>query len=679
MSECNDKRYRDLIHAWELGLLSDDERREFELHLMECPACFEDVQRFRREAEALRTDASVADRLQSLVRPVKPGRYRRLIPLAVAAAAVIALLIIPWRISFTPTDEVTALENRLLIVPFQDMPGADSSSGWGMAVAALLRTDFEESDYIRVIAGSRLNDARNLLKDSSRTDTSSPAALDIGRHLNARWTLTGSVMASRGQIVVVSQLMDTRSGEILAVQNESSGSDGSIFDLVDRLRISIENSLAIPVASIEEPDRPVADVTTTSEEAYLAYIQGVDLFQQYRIPEAARLFEEAVALDSNFAMAYYYLSRTKDRSLIRRAAALSDRAGRRDRMLIESRLAQVDGDADEAIRLLTLMTGQYPDEKEAFYNLGRLLYYRAEFEDAIEALKRATSIDPLYKPAYNLLTYAYSMTDDFEQAAVAINKYIELAPDEPNPYNTRGDLYARFGMLDQAADAYRQSLTVRPDFHLSLSFLGYMYLYAGDYVRADSCMGALATVDDPMWQSSARLYQVYLPMRKGRYREAIGMLREFISAETAADSVATPSLTYKYGLLASLYEATGNIPEAIATLDRAEEMYAQVFGGSISEFTHYRLYLYGQSGNMAGIEALLLSIEPTVDTDARAYFTYWYGRGTEAFGTGAFDSAAVYFRQSTARLVEKKRTRVLCRQVHVRRRLIARGAPGGSG
>jgi hypothetical protein len=53
-----------MLHAFELGQLGEEERDRFELHLLSCDYCFDQVARFENVASLLRSDADV----QQLVR-----------------------------------------------------------------------------------------------------------------------------------------------------------------------------------------------------------------------------------------------------------------------------------------------------------------------------------------------------------------------------------------------------------------------------------------------------------------------------------------------------------------------------------------------------------------------------------------------------------------------------------
>ena len=58
-TSCTDPRSGALLHAYELGILSEEDTQRFEAHLIVCDSCFEEVKRFTARSDLLRTDVEV--------------------------------------------------------------------------------------------------------------------------------------------------------------------------------------------------------------------------------------------------------------------------------------------------------------------------------------------------------------------------------------------------------------------------------------------------------------------------------------------------------------------------------------------------------------------------------------------------------------------------------------------
>lgn len=105
MSKCTDRHLGDMLHAYELGILEEDDQREFEAHLLVCDQCFERVQALLPQAALLRH----APEVEAIAREaVKKGEaedkssvslVRRLVSTPVvrylAAAAILIVAAVP--------------------------------------------------------------------------------------------------------------------------------------------------------------------------------------------------------------------------------------------------------------------------------------------------------------------------------------------------------------------------------------------------------------------------------------------------------------------------------------------------------------------------------------------------------------------------------------------------------
>ena len=128
--------------------------------------------------------------------------------------------------------------------------------------------------------------------------------------------------------------------------------------------------------------RAIASVTTSSLPALKAYLVGEQAFRvgEYRAAEA---FQQAVGQDSLFALAYYRLAAAAEYAAFRSDIATgdgerlrySDRLSSRDRALVDASLAVRRGDANEAERLLRSYLGRYPDDVQAWFDLGEVLFH----------------------------------------------------------------------------------------------------------------------------------------------------------------------------------------------------------------------------------------------------------------------------------------------------------------
>ena len=66
MAGCTEQETGDLLHAYEIGALSEADVERFEIHLMHCEHCYEQVKDFQREAALLFEDSEVKEAVRGV-------------------------------------------------------------------------------------------------------------------------------------------------------------------------------------------------------------------------------------------------------------------------------------------------------------------------------------------------------------------------------------------------------------------------------------------------------------------------------------------------------------------------------------------------------------------------------------------------------------------------------------
>lgn len=609
---CTDMRYSAMLHAYELGMLSDDDRLGFQAHMLSCRHCFERAQKLEAISELLRTDPDVREvpRLvvsqgerqneQATAQTVIHRRSRfwpAMVPASLVFVTVLIILILkPWHFEIRPTQEAIATENRVAILAFENLATPGDPQNFGAIAGNLLIADLSESSYLQVVSIQRMQDIARQLGKSEGDLADDKLASQVARKAGARWMVTGKVLSVEPQIILVAHIVEVSSGDLISSKRIDGGVNEDVFSVVDRLTVGVKDALSLPSEARQEPDPKVADVTTHSAAAYRYYLEGVVSYQRYFGNEAAAAFRKALEIDSNLAMAYYYLSYVGDASAIDRAVALSNHTTVRERHYILSRKACLEGDYDQAIAELKLALDRYPDDKEAYYLTGICYAGKLDFDGAIANYRKAVEIDPLYKVAYNQMAYVYDWKGNLDSSLQAIDMYASLAPDEPNPYDSRGDILSRRGRLQEAAQSYARALQIRPDFKASLYKLGKSNLLLDQYAAADSCFRALATCDDPPWRASGRLALSYSSLRLGMFNNAIKLLNEG-QALTNKESVdiADPSFAFVRSLA---FEERKQLLPALAEMEQAVRASDRLFPSDKTFSRHLLVHLLAQTGSI---------------------------------------------------------------------------------
>jgi tetratricopeptide (TPR) repeat protein len=237
-------------------------------------------------------------------------------------------------------------------------------------------------------------------------------------------------------------------------------------------------------------------ITTTSDEARQLYLKGRDLSEKLRATDAHAYYEQAVAKDPNFALAYVGLANTSATTkdfiaAASRAAALAGQVTEGERHIVLGLEAAMKGNAPVVLSHYTELVRLFPNDERAHNLLGNLYFGRQDYDAAIQHFVKATTINPSFSQPYNQLGYAYRFIDKLPDAETAFKKYIELIPNDPNPHDSYAELLMKMGRFDESIKAYEKALSLDPNFVASYVGIGNDHLFAG---RPDQARAAFARI-----------------------------------------------------------------------------------------------------------------------------------------------------------------------------------------
>lgn len=661
MSECIDKKYEVMLHAYVLGLLSEDDRLEYEMHLLNCRHCSQRAYQALQVSQMLLLDPDIRDHIQrytseesDLLKKAPAGKFDiksickpKVIPgLIIFVSILIVLILKPWGIEIHPTNEASAYESQLAIMPFEYAEELADSLLLSEILTSLLITDLAESQYVRVVSDQRIKDILSLFDLENNRFINKNLALKVAKESKSKWLLMAKIIRTEPVITLSFKLVDAESNEILYINDISGKPDETIFALIDNLTYAIKDALSHQKPESRDFDRPISSVTTKSETAYRNYIEGVNSYNKCFWSESTNSFRKAIEHDSALAMAHYYLAQLHTDTLrdyyTNKAVHYSENASGKERYFIHSMSAEYRGLRDSSILILQELLRHHPYEKRAYFLLGVMHTYEGAYEKARNCLNQAIELDPFYKAAFNQLIYVYDGMDDFRNTILAIDKYMDLAPNEPNPYDTQGEIYARNGMIDKAITSFQTALKLKPDFYPSLINLGKMYIYNGEYDKANSCFTQITELNNYTHRAQGRLYLAIVPLYQGNFNLALELLDAGIKAD-GQDQAGNLSV-FKYALKSQIYLQMNQLKEATNSYAMCflRDPKSSPIGWDWILGNH--IYTLVQTGKVKLAEMYAINWKKDLDKNSKKYpANYWLGRGYIEKAKGNLRKATDHF------------------------------------
>ena len=412
--------------------------------------------------------ARMRDDPTAIARPAKANAVSTLAPLgvarsiprkrrrwAIAATAVIVtsmavLALGPWR---------TGNEPSVAVLPFLDLSplGDRAYLGDGMTEEIL--------NALARIPGLRVASRSSAFQFRGGVDVR-----EVGRQLNVAAVVEGSVRLDGNRLRVTAQLIETRQGYHLWSQEYNRGMD-DVFAVQEDIARMVASALGDEL--LEDVTRPLVPRGTQSTHAYDLYLRGRHDWNG-RTTEgmwrALRAFQEAIALDAEYASAYAGLSDTWQ--LLPDYGNVPAREG----------LAHAKTAALRAIALDSTLA-------EAYASLGAILDdYDHDWQGAERAYRRAISLNPKYATARQWLALHLANAGRSDEAADEIERARRLEP-LSRIINTAVGAVRYFARDYASAIAeYRAVVDQSPDFAIAWALMGRVFLVQGN---ADSAITSL--------------------------------------------------------------------------------------------------------------------------------------------------------------------------------------------
>jgi len=264
----------------------------------------------------------------------------------------------------------------------------------------------------------------------------------IGSRIIARENISamlgGSIAALGTQYVVAIDAINCATGDTLAREQVTAASKETVLPAVGKAASNLRGKLGESLSSVQKFNTPVTEATTSSLEALKAYAAADEMRNGGGEAESIPLFQHALELDPNFAMAHARLAAVynnvgeEDKSLeeARKAFDLRERVSDRERFYIVDHYYTASGDIAKDKENLELAIKAYPNDSTAFGNLALEynLYY-ADFEKAIAMANECTRLEPNAPFGYLHAALGYTALSRVEEARSILKRAVEAKAD----------------------------------------------------------------------------------------------------------------------------------------------------------------------------------------------------------------------------------------------------------
>ncbi|MCX6575120.1 MAG: protein kinase, partial [Candidatus Aminicenantes bacterium] len=456
---------------------------------------------------------------------------KRLMIPAIILISVVFIGIVLWK--FLPRKEAVPspkIKNSIAVISFENQTGDKAFDYLRKAIPNLLITSLEQRGGLYVVTWERMADLLSQIGKKNAETIDRESGFRLCRKEGIEAIVLGSFIKAGDMFATDVKVLDVETRKMLkSASSRGEGADSILRIQIDELSRGISAGIGLAREKIEAERTQVADVTTSSMEAYKYFLKGSEEFDKMYYIDAIKSLEKAVELDPEFAMAYFILGNTQGalgsiqagNEAIKKAKALAHKVTERERLYIEASYANtIERNRESRNRLLQEIIQKYPREKIAHYWLG--VEYRGtnNYEMAIEEQNKVLELDPDYGEAHNELGYCYLALRNFDKSIEHFQKYASLNPQDANPLDSLAEAYFLMGKLDEAIAKYKEALAVKPGFLTSNYCIAYIYALKEDPAEAMAWLEAfISQAPNAGWKGAGYAF-------KGFYLSWLGSLNK---------------------------------------------------------------------------------------------------------------------------------------------------------
>lgn len=354
-----------------------------------------------------------------------------------------------------------------------------------------LNVALRQSPFLNILSEDKIAANLKLMTRPPNSALTADLAREVCQRSESKAYVDGAIAALGNEYVIGLKGVNCQTGDVLAREQVTAGSKEKVIAAVGDAANKLRSELGESLTSVQQYDVPLEQATTASLDALKAYSLAYHESNTGAYLAAIPLYQQAVAKDPQFAVAYAHMGQAYANSgqddlavnSIKRAFELRQRASDLERFYIDTRYSElVTGDVNKRIEILHLWKRMYPRD----------------------------SIPP------NDLAAEYTDMGKYDRAVVEAQDEVRLAPNDHTGYELLGVSYLGLNRFAEAKAVRQQEIAQKIDYHWD-----HIDLYGLAFQEHDS-----AAMHRELEWARGNKYESLMLRAAGGYLASIGKLRE---------------------------------------------------------------------------------------------------------------------------------------------------------
>jgi eukaryotic-like serine/threonine-protein kinase len=372
---------------------------------------------------------------------------------------VLTLALVGYRYLRRPA----ALTDRDTIV-LAEFENVTHDSVFDITLRQGLAAELDQSPFLNLLSDQQVASTLAMMLRPKDGRLTAELATEVCQRTGSTAMLRGTIAQLGNTYLLTLKAVNCVTGQTLASTDARAVNKDHVLEALGILATQIRSKLGESRSSVQRFAVPLESVTTASLEALQAYSLGVRDLVAQRDPEAMALFERAISIDADFAMAYLRLGTlqfnkdelTNAAANLRKAYALRLRVTERESLHIAANYAAVvTGNLEDSRKTHELWVQLYPRDWRAIENLGTIYTFLGKYEQSLSSMHTAMQLAPAAAYNYSNLVIDYLHANRLQDAQATAAEAKALHLDSPF---THANLYLVAFLQHDAAAMQREVL-----------------------------------------------------------------------------------------------------------------------------------------------------------------------------------------------------------------------------
>jgi serine/threonine protein kinase len=369
---------------------------------------------------------------------------------------------------------VTGNEHSLAVLYFENLSGMKEDEYLRDGITEDITTELSKIKGLKTFSRAVVLPYRDRLVTAGQ----------VGRELGASHVLSGSLRRAGNRLRINTQLVDaTTDFPMWSERYDREMED--VFAVQDEIASKIAAALRITLSPQEQ--EALAAKPTESLQAYDLYLRGRNFARRVvrqNLQLALQMYENAVSLDPNFALAYagianvcaqYFTHYEKQEDWIERAKAAAKKAsasggGEPEILVAEAWIDVAEGRSDTAIAKVRAAIQHDPDVDGGYYLLGRALFVSGRFQEIVDMMEEALAhagenynVSVTINNALGALGKTEALRNFLHRQIAVFEDHIRKVPEDARARVLLAASFSQIGRIDDAKREADIAMALRPD------------------------------------------------------------------------------------------------------------------------------------------------------------------------------------------------------------------------